>query len=381
MKCINCGAPLEDKNAIFCQKCYQQALADRNKTNDLPEQQNEKLQPSADKGGRKKKNKKTVRNILLSVAAVLLILILIPTFWISSLFGKIKRGNLSSNLGIAEGSDLPFTEDVKNIALYGLDTRANDTGGRSDAILILSIDRIHKSIKLTSIARDSYIQFENGKHDKITHAWAYGKANLALKTLNRNFKMDITDYVTVNFYQFSSIIDYIGGIEIDVSEAEMKVMNKEYVPYLNDLGIRCDYIKEPGMQLLNGGQALAYARNRYTGGDVARGERQRKVLEAMYQKAKKISPLKAPKLVEMIFSECTTSLSNKEMLSIGLWAMTNSPDVKTTGVPNEQCPSHGEMIKGTSYVVYDLNEASKYIHKFIYTDGEETSNAAVTEKK
>lgn len=149
MKCINCGAPLEDKNAIFCQKCYQQALADRNKTNDLPEQQNEKPQPSADKGGRKKK-KKTVRNILLSVAAVLLILILIPTFWISSLFGKIKRGNLSSNLGIAEGSDLPFTEDVKNIALYGLDTRANDTGGRSDAILILSIDRIHKSIKLTS---------------------------------------------------------------------------------------------------------------------------------------------------------------------------------------------------------------------------------------
>ena len=203
---------------------------------------------------------------------------------------------------------------------------------------------------MTSIARDTYVEFKSGKKDKITHAWAYGKADLAVNTLNRNFKLDITDYVSVNFYGFSHIIDYIGGVTIDVDEAEMKVMNKTYIPYIQDMGIECDYVKQAGVQVLNGGQALAYARNRYTGSDIQRGSRQREVLAAMFDKVKTLNITKLPKLVDMILGECTTTLSSTEMIKYGSWALFNSPQIRSLGLPDKECGAKGQMINGTSYI-------------------------------
>lgn len=364
MRCINCGAPLNNENAIFCDKCYKEVVA-----KNAGEAEPAKVKSSNNSPKKKKSKKKLVRNILLSIAAVLLAIILFVVMWVFSLLDKPQKEALSGDVGIISDpeADLPFDEDVKNIALFGLDTRADDNSGRSDAIIVLSIDRINNEIKMTSIARDTYITFESGRHDKITHAWAYGKANLSVKTLNSNFKLDITDYVSVNFYQFAEIIDYIGGVTIDVDEAEMKVMNKNYIPFLNKSGIECELITKPGVQLLNGGQALAYSRNRYTGSDLTRGSRQREVLEAMFNKVKTMNVLKFPKLVEMVLSECTTSLDSSEMLSIGTWALFKSPTIHSLGIPNEECGARGQMINGTSYMVYDLELASSIMHDFIYT--------------
>ncbi len=376
MKCISCGAPLEDENAIFCEKCYKENVA-QNAGDTQP--------PSADNGNKDgKNNKKKTKKIILSIVAVLLAIVLAVVVWAVSwgisVLNSVKQENLSGDLGISSDADLPFDEDVKNIALFGLDTRQHNDVGRSDAIIVLSIDKKNKLIKMTSIARDTYIKFENGKGDKITHAWAYGKANLAVKTLNSNFGLDITDFVSVNFYQFAEIIDYIGGVTIDVSEAEMKVMNKEYIPYLKDMGIECDYIKAPGVQHLNGGQALAYSRNRYTGSDIERGNRQREVLSAMFDTVKTMNPLKFPKMVEMILEECTTSLDKSEMLSIGMWALAKSPSIKSFGLPSSECGAKGQKINGTSYLVYDLEYASKLLHDFIYLapKEEETSSLMST---
>ncbi len=375
MRCINCGAPLNDENAIFCEKCFKLASSQSNediKPNNMHRE--ESPAPSNKRPPQKKKKKKALRNSLIIAGSVVLALILVVVLWVVSLFGSIQKGSLSGDLAINESGNPPFNEEVKNIALYGLDTREHNNKGRTDAIIVLSIDRVNNAIKFTSIARDTYIQYQNGKHDKITHAWAYGGANLAVKTLNYNFGLDITDYVTVNFYQFAEIIDYIGGVEIDVSEAEMKVMNREHIPYTQSIGIETKLLTHAGLQILDGGQALSYARDRDIGGDIARGGRQREVLAAMFEAAKKMNPLKYPKLIEMVLEQCTTTLDSSEMLSIGMWAVTNGPELQSMGFPNDECKSTGQMINGTSYVVYDLDKATEMLHDFIYGKKEEISS-------
>ena len=379
MPCINCGAPLENENDIFCPKCYKEAV---NKKQGTESAQNDSHREPI-KPKKKKNKKKAVKIVLFSVLAVVLAAVIAVVAIVFSYLNKVERDNLSGDLAIPSGEELPFDEEVKNIAFFGLDSRKDNNSGRSDAILVLSIDRKNDEIKLISIARDTYITYESGKGDKITHAWAHGKANLSVKTLNSNFKLDITDYVSVNFFEFAKIIDYIGGVMIDVDSAEMKVMNDNYIKELNWIGIECDYIKEPGYQLLNGGQALAYARNRYTGSDLTRGNRQREVLSAAFDKVKTMNKLKLPKLVDMVLSECTTTLSSSEMLSIGTWALTNSPTIHSMGITTKECNAKGQMINGTSYMVYDLEFASGVIHDFIYTSAKEpeTSSALASNEK
>ena len=375
MKCINCGAPLEDENAIFCEKCYKENMA---------KSEGDNAKTPEKKPKKKKNKKKIILTILLSIVAVFLAIAIALVCWLNSLLDKPNKETLSGDLGIVseEEEDVPFGEEVKNIALFGLDTRQHNNRGRSDAIIVLSIDRVNKKIKLSSIARDTYITLANGKHDKITHVYGYsnGGPSLSVKTLNSNFKLDITDFVTVNFYQFADIIDYIGGVTIDINEREMQVMNTQHIPHLQDLGIKCDKIPAPGVQRVGGGEALAYARDRYTGSDIDRGNRQREVLAAMFESVKQMNVLKLPKLVEMVLGQCTTSLDKEEMISIGTWALFNSPKLESYGLPNDVCKGKGQMINGTSYMVYDLDHASQVLHEFIYEPAklEETSSSTAT---
>lgn len=334
---------------------------------------------SLKKKNNKRKNK-TAKIIVVVISVVLVLLIGTGTgawIYINNILNHADRDELSSDVTIpSEAQKLYKDEDYMNIALFGLDTRSNDDNGRSDAMIILTLDFKHDKIKMSSIARDTYVAVKGHGHTKLTHAWAYGKANLAVDTINTNFNLDITDYVAVNFYQFSAVIDYIGGVDIDVDAGEMKVMNNKYVPYIKKMGIKCEKITKTGMQTLSGGQALAYARNRYTstnggsGSDVDRGSRQREVMMAMYEKAKKISITKLPKLASMILSECKTTLDNNQMISIATWAMTNSPKIENIGLPDEDCKAVGKTINGTWYYVYDLDVAAEKIHDFITETGE-----------
>jgi LCP family protein required for cell wall assembly len=259
---------------------------------------------------------------------------------------------------------------VQNIALFGLDSRSNNDSGRSDAIIILSIDRVHNKIKLTSIARDTYVAIDGRRNDKLTHAWAYGKAKLAVKTLNQNFNMNITDYAYINFFEFTKLIDYLGGVMIDVDAAELNIMNNYYGPELRSLGFNYTNATA-GYVRLNRVQALAYSRNRYTGSDVDRGNRQKEVLEAMFAQVKDTSLTKFPSLISQVLEMVHTTMSNDELMSIARWALTSSPTFEQFGLPTAACnPKSGKdaYINGVWYYIYDLDIGTELLHDFIYEE-------------
>lgn len=323
---------------------------------------------------RRKNGKANKKKIILTVVCCVLALIIglgaCGWIYVNKILNNVTRDTIDLDLiDINSETDAKFA-NYTNIALFGLDSRENDDEGRSDAIIILTLDNVHNKIKLTSIARDTLVKIDGHSDQKITHAWMYGKATLALDTINQNFDMNITDYVSMNFYQFADIIDYIGGVWIDVNSSEMKVMNRDYIPYINKMGIKCDKVKKAGYQLLSGGQALAYSRDRYTGSDLERSSRQREVLIAMYDQVKDMSITKLPKLAEMVLSECSTTLSNSQMINMATWVLTKNPTFEQLGLPDESCNAKGTTINTYWVWVYDLTHAAKKIHDFILETGE-----------
>ncbi len=324
---------------------------------------------------RKKNNKnKTLRVSLIVLCSVLaLILALFGGAWIyiNQILNNAQRDNTdySGIVDVDPEAAIKF-EDYTNIALFGLDSRYDDDEGRSDAIIVLTVDRVHKKLKLTSIARDSLVAIDGHGKEKITHAWMYGKAKLALDTINQNFKMDITEYVSMNFYQFAEVIDYIGGVYIDVNSSERRVMNNEYIPYIQKMGIKCEKVKSTGYQLLTGGQALAYSRDRYTGSDLERAARQREVLMAMFEQVKDLELTKLPELASMVLKECMTTLSNKEMIDIASWTLANNPSFEQLSLPDESCNAKGQTVNTYWVWVYDIGFASNRLHDFILEQGE-----------
>ena len=309
------------------------------------------------------KKRKAV-TIILIILGVILVAYAGMYLYVNSTLNKVERIDLGEDLGIAQ--DERFSKDVINIAFYGLDTRYEDDRGRTDSIMIATIDKVHNKIKLTSIARDTYVSIDGRGKDKINHAWAFGKAPLAVKTLNQNFDLDITDFICLNFYQFANIIDYLGGVTLDVSDAEVEFINNN-MHETNNMGIIGQPLTHSGVQVLSGAQALAYSRDRYTSnGDVGRGNHQRKVVEAAITQAGGMSKTKYPELINTVLSNCTTSLDNNEMLNISTWAVVNSPLIEDYNLPNENCNAQGQMINGIWYYVYDLNNATRLLKDFIY---------------
>ena len=326
-------------------------------------------------GSRKKKKRKTHKLLSAFVVLICLIVTAAAAFYgyaYKTLSGMERTPLDENDLGI-ETAD--YT-DVRNIALLGIDSREDNNSGRSDAIVILTIDKKHKKLKLTSIARDTYVSIDGHSKDKLTHAYAYGKSQLAVKTLNQNFDLEIKDYVTMNFFGLARVVDYLGGITVEVDEKEMNELNKNIFPEMRSLGVDCPDLTSAGAQLLNGGQAVCYARIRHTDSDIQRGNRQKEVLTAIFAAVKKMNPLKLPKVAQMIISECQTSLTQNDIMSLGLWAVLFSPEFEELSVPNENIPSSGKTIKGVWYYVYDLNTAKKDIHDFIYEENYYSAESA-----
>lgn len=317
---------------------------------------------------RKRRKKKSAVKILAVICIILVCVISLAVAGYSyaySIINKVERTPLETE----EPEELNITtseyDGIKNIALLGIDTRVDNTSGRSDAVIILSVDKKHNKIKMISVARDSYVDIDGHNKDKLTHAYAYGKSTLAVKTLNKNFNLEITDYVTVNFHGFSRIIDYIGGVEVEVDQKEKDHLNSYVIPKLVKAGFKCDLIGRTGMQKLTGTQALCYSRIRKIDGDVERGNRQKEVLAAMFARVKDMNVAKLPKIAEMVFSECQTSLSSSDIMSMGLWAISSKPEMENMSIPNDNVKGKGQTIRGVWYYVYDIEAAAAEMKKFI----------------
>ncbi len=352
------------------------------KEKQTPPPEQVKLGDIAEDSMRRKKKKLTKKQLwtrigLITLAVVAAIAIVIGSV-IFAMLGRVNReSEMSGDLNI--NTNIEFPDDVQNIALIGQDTRVDNEGGLADVIIILSLDYKRNAIKMTSIARDSYVDI-NGRYDKITHAYAKkGKATEVVKALNKNFNMNITDYAYINFFEFVELVDLVGGVDIDVNESEKYVMNTHYIWHLNQLGLKCEKITKTGMQHLTGAQALAYCRNRYTGNDVDRGNRHKEVLEAMFNETKDMPLTKFPAFIGKVLEMCHTTLTDSELMTIATWAVTKSPSMKMFGLPTAECNARHDddaKINGVWYYIYDLDIATRLLHEFVYEEDASTAPSA-----
>lgn len=254
----------------------------------------------------------------------------------------------SINEGINEAQ-----KGFTTIALFGIDARDSYSmaeGNRSDSIMIASINNDTKEVKIVSVYRDTLLFVPgNDVTTKVTHAYAYGGPELALKTLNTNLDLEITKYATVNFKSLAMAIDDLGGIELDIDDAEIPMLNACISEQINVTGIYSDGIFSAGHYQVNGTQATAYARIRSTDqGDITRTERQRTVISKMVAKAKKSDLSTLNSIVDDVVDNMASNISKDEMY---------------------------DMIKG--FMKYDLGDTSGFPYAMTLADSPEKGSIIV----
>lgn len=226
----------------------------------------------------------------------------------------IDENNLNVSATVAEN-----LSGYRNIAIYGVDSRDSELGegNRSDCIIIASINNDTKEIKLISVYRDTYVDIDGYGLDKITHAYSYGGPELALKTLNENLDLNVTEFVTVNFDAVADAVNALGGVEINIQADEIDYLNSYLAETSRVTGLETEEITETGLQTLDGVQAVAYSRIRYTeGGDYRRTERMRTVIEAMFEKLQTKSLGEINDLADQILPEVYTNIEPNEIISL-----------------------------------------------------------------
>lgn len=270
---------------------------------------------------KKTSKKKTVLKVILGILITLLIIIVAAggtAFWyVSNKLGKMQKVKIDeAQLSVSDNKQL---EGYRNIAIFGVDSRADDygKGNRSDCIIIASINNKTHDVKLISVYRDTYVNIQGHGLDKITHAYSYGEAPLALKTLNENLDLNITEFVTVNFDSVSDAVDALGGIKMNITDAEVKYINGYIDETSKVTGKTSKHITKAGTYVLDGVQAVAYSRIRYTaGGDYKRTERMRDVIEAMLTKLKTKSIGQINTIANKILPQVYTNLTMTDLLSM-----------------------------------------------------------------
>ena len=333
-----------------------------------------------------KKRKKWQKTVFISVLSLFLAAVFFIVsygVYFLSLLNKIQRDDEFPSDNKALGFTEVIDENVVNIALFGVDTRiVGDFSGKSDSIMILSINKTHNKIRLVSVMRDSLVPYDNNGRKgttKITELYALGGPELAVRTLNTVFGLDISEYATVNFYGMADIIDEVGGIDVELTFDEVDPNNAKNI---NDLiGEQCDYkgldptnyfVYETGKKHLNGIQAVAYSRIRYgrniwgSNNDFGRTERQRYVMQELFKKALDMNVTSYSGLVEKLAPHVKTSLSNSEMLSLANYL------IKKPSMEVSRVPSDGYIINadyrgtGASTVYYNYKFAGTVLRAFLY---------------
>lgn len=315
------------------------------------------------------KKKHTARNVVLSIVCVLLIGIVGLFFWIYSKLDTNYIPRSNSALGISSAATDDFL--VRNIAFFGVDARSADEVARSDAVMVVSVDHRNGKIKMMSILRDSCVNIDGYGEDKLNHAYAFGGPELAIKTLNENYNLNIRDYVTVNFTKMASIVDAFGGTEVYVTDEEVSEINRNLDMYKYDdpdsVVWDADYLSSGGNLLLNGNQAVAYSRIRDIGGDEARAQRQRTVLSGLFSRLGKLNIKNYMTLINDVLPMCQTSLSAGRLLSCAP-ILLRGMNIENLAVPTDavEAPSSGYTDAGGWVFIYDLEYASQHIDAFIY---------------
>jgi len=275
-----------------------------------------------------RKEEKKPRSIFKTILKIILVLLIVVIILAAAILGGAYwyvNNKLSKMQQVEiEEEELQIDEQVeenltgyRNIAIFGVDSRDSDfgKGNRSDCIIIASINNATKEVKLASVYRDTYVQIDGYGLDKITHAYSYGEAPLALATLNTNLDLNIKEFVTVNFDAVVDAVDLLGGVEINVESNEIGYLNGYQNETSRVTGKPIVKVTKPGLQTLNGVQAVSYGRIRYTeGGDYKRTERMRDVIEAMLKKLQTKSVGEINSLLDQILPKIYTNIEPSSIM-------------------------------------------------------------------
>lgn len=316
---------------------------------------------SSDDTDRKKKKKHPVRNTIIAILCITLVGL--SCFWG---YNQLPSFNTEEPLGenmYMDAADLTQYPDQINVLLIGVDAREGETDSRSDTMMLVTLDNANKEIKLTSFLRDSYVEIAGrNSWSKLNSAYFRGGIQMLSDTLELNFKVDIQYYALVDFEIFITIVDELGGINVDVTEKE-----SYYTYHSGDVNVP---VRIPAGEdvHLNGEEALWYSRIRYLDSDFQRTQRQRKVITAIVEKASTKSPTELYALAEKVIPLIKTNMSSKQIIGLGLAALKNQ--AYNYPIVQHQIPANGtwenQNISGVgASLVMDLEENQKLLHKFL----------------
>lgn len=330
-----------------------------------------------------KKSGKVTKIFIIIFSIILIIAIGIAIYLYSKLskinYEEIDKSDLAVNEElydiVKDNVDSQLSEkefnDVVNFVLFGSDSRDVNSmeAGRSDTIIIVSINPKNKSIKLISIPRDTYVTVPGYGKTKINHAYAYGKEQLSIKTINTNFEMNLTEYATIDFSGLVNIINDIGGIELTITDEEMNYINAGAVYGAQYTGNTVPNLTHSGKVLLSGEQALAHSRNRKVGNDFTRASRQRDVIEALINKISDMDINQILSLSDEFLKEIKTNINVTNYVGLLTSILANKNEylnnITSVQVPSSEYAS-GEMINGIYYFVSDIEKAKQDMYKIIY---------------
>lgn len=328
---------------------------------------------SGKNSGKKQQAKKQRRRIIIFIIEIIILVIAVVV-----LYGVMKgtgTGKVELNdediiiNDTVEQAQETTMKGYRNIALFGVDstTGALTKNTRSDTIMIASINQDTGECKLVSVYRDTYLNLSNDSYNKCNAAYAKGGPEQAINMLNMNLDMNITDFVTVGFAGLTDTIDALGGVYIDVDSSEISHLNNYQLCIAEDLKRSYTPVSETGRQLLDGLQATGYCRIRYTAGDdFKRAERQREVLLAVADQAKKASLPQLTSTADAVFDEVYTSLDLSEIVdmlgNVGTYYISDH-----AGFPQETNRTVATIgSKGSCVIPLSLEDNVRWLHKFLF---------------
>ncbi len=320
-------------------------------------------------GGQKKKKKKGCGAKILGFFGFVLVLVaLVGIIYSVMMLSRLDRSAASTSSqatayiqqpAAAPAWQVKTDSSVTNILLIGADKNDDGTDGRSDSNMLLSIDRNSKTLRLVSFLRDAYLEIPGHGKNKLNAAYAFEGPNLTIATLQNNYRIIMDKYVATDFDNFAKIIDRIGGLDINMSQAACDAENENMGSHL-----------KPGVNHLNGRLALYYARIRAIDDDFGRTGRQREVIELMIKKMKTMNPIEISKIMYDYLPCVKTNLTNPELVSLAsIGVSVSNYKMETMYIPyvntykNEDIPNVGDVLDP------DLSQNCTLLRNFLYGAG------------
>ena len=312
---------------------------------------------------RKKKSWSTTKKVVLSLVMVLVILIGTVLGFYKHIKNKIyvkKEPSISNN-----DSEFKEVEGITNVLLIGVDARDLDEPCRSDSMIIATLDNNNKKVKLTSLFRDTLVDIPGHGEAKLNAAYMLGGPELLMKTVKETYNVSIDKYIIINFWGFETIVDYIGGIEVDVKDYQLEELNK----YIGEStgGNDCP-VEKTGIQTLNGKQALSYARIRYNVGDeYERTDRQREVIFKVIEKLQNTKPSKYLGIMNTMLEYIKTNIDPLEALNMA-YTIYKFPslDVEQLQIPLVALSETRNYKELGSVFLMDRLQNASILYNFIY---------------